>query len=538
MNDRQGDVGTFDYIVIGAGSAGCVLANRLSASGRHRVLLLEAGGGDRHPWVHIPIGYVRLIDDAKRNWRYRTEPQVELDGRRLPQPRGKLLGGSSSINGLLYVRGQHQDFDDWSRLGNIGWGWEDVLPYFRRAEDQERGADPWHGTGGPLPVSDAAEPNVLCDAFIAAVEDAGTPPNSDFNGARQAGAGYFQTNTRAGRRVSSARAYLVPALRRANLSVVTGAHVERVLLAGGTATGVEWRGGGRRFAATAAGEVILSGGAINTPQLLQLSGIGPAALLGEHGIEVARDLPGVGGDLQDHLQVRMTFRARRPVTMNDALRTLPGRVKAGLQYALYRRGPLMVSAGTAGAFLSTDRRSDRPDVQFHFLTFSTDAMGQGLHEFPGFMISSCQLRPESRGTVRIASPDPAQSPAIDPRYLSSPVDQQVTVAGLELLRRVVAQPAMVREIAAEESPGAGVAGEAALLAYARANAGSVYHPTSTARMGSDPLAVVNASLRVHGIGRLRIADASVMPLIVSGNTNAAVVMIGEKAADLILADAR
>jgi choline dehydrogenase len=532
---------SFDYIVVGAGSAGCVVANRLSASGRHRVLLLEAGGHDRNIWIHIPLGYGKLFSNAKVNWLYATEPEPDLNNRKIIQPRGKVLGGSSSINGLLYVRGQPEDYDHWRQLGNAGWSFEDVLPYFRRAEDQERGADELHGAGGPLAVSNVSEPHPLCEAFIDAAQQAGFPRNDDFNGPSQEGAGYFQLTARNGRRCSTAVGYLRPARRRPNLKVVTGALATRVLFSGRRAVGVEYRQGQKHgqtmHTAHANAEVILAGGAFNSPQLLQLSGLGPADLLRSHGIDVIADMPGVGNDLQDHLQVRMLYRCTEPITMNDVINSLRHRLGAGLRYIVSRKGLLTIGAGYAGAFLRTRPDLETPDVQLHFLIFSADAAGAALHSFPGFMTSVCQLRPESRGFVRIKSNDPSQPPAIQPRYLSSANDCDTVVAGMSLLRRVMEQPAMRRYIAEEIAPGSDCASDADLLAYARETGTTVYHPTSTCRMGSDPAAVVDERLRVHGIEGLRVIDGSIMPTVVSGNTNAAVVLIAEKGADIILQDA-
>ena len=531
------DTVSSDYIIIGAGSAGCVLANRLTASGRHRVLLLEAGGHDRNIWIHIPLGYGKLFANPKVNWLYATEPEPELNNRKVIQPRGKVLGGSSSINGLLYVRGQPEDFDHWRQLGNTGWAFADVLPYFRRAEDQARGADALHGVGGPLAVSDVCEPHPLCEAFIAAAQAAGFPRNDDFNGARQEGAGYFQLTTRNGRRWSTAVGYLRQARRRPNLTIACNALATRILFSGRQATGVEYRQEGALRTAYANGEVILAGGAFNSPQLLQLSGLGPAALLRRHGVEVIADVPGVGQDLQDHLQIRMQYRCTHPITMNDVINHWRHRYGAGLRYALSRKGLLTIGAGYAGAFLRTRLELATPDVQIHFLIFSADAAGGALHPFPGFMTSVCQLRPESRGFVEIRSRDPAEPPAIQPRYLTSRHDRDTVVAGMTLMRQVMEQRAMRRLIAEERAPGPHCASDDDLLAFARETGTTVYHPTSTCRMGSDPGAVVDERLRVRGFDKLRVIDASIMPSIVSGNTNAAAVMIGEKGADMVLQDA-
>jgi choline dehydrogenase len=528
---------SFDFIVVGAGSAGCVLANRLTASGRHRVLLLEAGGHDRHIWIHIPLGYGKLFSDRKVNWLYTSEPEPELDNRQIIQPRGKVLGGSSSINGLLYIRGQPADFDHWRQLGNSGWSFEDVLPYFRRAEDQQRGEDALHGVGGPLAVSDVCEPHPLCEAFIAAAQQAGFPRNDDFNGPTQEGAGYFQLTARHGRRCSTAVGYLRQAHRRPNLAIVSNALASRILFSGRRAIGVEYRCGDATRIAHANAEVIVAGGAFNSPQLLQLSGLGPAALLKSCGINVVADMPGVGAELQDHLQVRMQYRCTEPITVNDVIHSWRHRAGAGLRYALFRKGLLAIGAGYAGGFFRTNALAATPDVQVHFIIFSADTAGAALHSFPGFIASVCQLRPESRGFVRIKSADPEKPPAIQPRYLSSRTDRDTVVAGLKLLRRIMNQPAMRRYIAEERAPDPRCTSDAELLAFARANGTTVFHPTSTCRMGADATAVVDERLRVHGIERLRVVDGSIMPTVVSGNTNAAIVMIGEKGADMILQDA-
>ncbi len=528
---------TYDFIIVGAGSAGCVLADRLSASGKHRVLLLEAGGEDRHIWIHIPIGYGKLFTDARVNWLYQSAPEPELNNRQIMQPRGKVLGGSSSINGLLYIRGQRQDFEHWRQLGNVGWSYEDVLPYFKKSEAQCRGSDAFHGADGPLTVSNQVEPHEICEAFIRAAEQAGFPRNDDFNGASQEGAGYFQTTMRNGRRLSTARAYLRPARSRANLTVETGALTERVLVEGGVAVGVQYRRHGRRATARARGEVVLAAGAFGSPQILQLSGLGPAALLRQHGITVVRDIPGVGSDLQDHLQARMLYRVTRPITLNDVVNRFDRRMWAGLRYVLFRTGPLAVSAGYAGGFFRTDPRLESPDVQCHLLLFSADKPGGSLHPWPGMTASICQLRPESRGTLRIKSADPAEAPEIRLNYLSTEGDKHTMVQGLQLLRRIMGAPALKPFIAEELDPGPGVASDADLLAFIRARGTTIFHPTSTCRMGVDEAAVVDPELRVKGVARLRVADASVMPTVVSGNTNACVIMIGEKASDLILRQA-
>ena len=528
----------FDYIIVGAGSAGCVLAHRLSADGKNSVLLLEAGPRDTNLWIHVPLGYGRLFKEKTVNWMYQTEPEPELDGRRVFQPRGKVLGGSSSINGLLYVRGQHEDYDRWRQHGNQGWGFDDVLPYFKKAEDQQRGADDFHGVGGPLPVCDLGHPDPLSAAFIAAAAETGLPVNRDFNGASQEGAGFFQTTTRHGRRASAAVAYLRPARRRNNLRIETSALARRIVFDGRRAVAVEYGQAGRQKTARARREILVSGGAFNSPQLLQLSGVGPAELLRRHGIEVVMDAAGVGHDLQDHMQVRVIMRCSNPITLNDVVNSPTRKFLTGLQYAALRKGPLTIAAGTSGAFFKTNPRLATPDIQVHFLPFSTDRMGEKLHSFSGFTASVCQLRPESRGSLRIKSAEAEAAPEIRINYLSTEADRTANVEGLKMLRKILAAPALKPYVVEEIDPGAKVASDEELLQFCRARGSTIYHPTSTCRMGNDPLAVVDQRLCVRGLGGLRVVDASVMPDLVSGNTNAVVIMIAEKASDVILQDVR
>src|SRR5947199_1669769 len=420
-NNGAGQTAEFDYVIVGAGSAGCVLANRLSADGKHSVLLLEAGPKDTNLWIHVPLGYGKLFKEKSVNWMYSTEPEPGLNGRAVFQPRGKVLGGSSSINGLLYVRGQREDYDRWRQHGNGGWGYEDILPYFKKAENQQRGPDDFHGVGGPLPVSDLSHADALSAAFIAAAAETGIPKNRDFNGTTQEGAGYFQTTTRYGRRASTAVAYLRPANARNNLHIETSALVQRILFNGRRAQSVQYRKNGSIHTARARKEILVSSGAYNSPQLLQLSGIGPAELLRNHGIEVVLDAPGVGHDLQDHMQVRIVMRCAKRITLNDIVNHPLRRILAGARYAAFRKGPLTIAAGTSGAFFKTDSRLATPDVQIHFLPFSTDKMGEKLHSFSGFSASVCQLRPESRGSLRIRSADPLGPPEIRINYLSTDV---------------------------------------------------------------------------------------------------------------------
>jgi choline dehydrogenase len=454
------------------------------------------------------------------------------------QPRGKVLGGSSSINGLLYVRGQHEDYDRWRQHGNSGWGYDDVLPYFKKAENQQRGPDDFHGVGGPLPVSDLTHADPLSAAFIEAAAEIGIPKNPDFNGATQEGAGFFQTTTRRGRRASTAVAYLRPAKDRKNLRIETSAMAQRVVFDGRRAAAVEYRRDGALRNARARREVVVSGGAYNSPQLLQLSGVGPAELLRKHGIDVVLDAAGVGNDLQDHMQVRVVMRCTQRITLNDVVNSRARKVLAGLRYAAFRTGPLSIAAGTSGAFFRTHPRLATPDIQIHFLPFSTDKMGEKLHAFSGFTASVCQLRPESRGSLRIRSADPAAAPEIRINYLSTETDRAANVEGLKILRRILQAPALGSHVHDEIHPGAKVSTDEELLNYCRQRGSTIYHPTSTCRMGSDPLAVVDQRLRVRGMEGLRVVDASIMPDLVSGNTNAAIIMIAEKASDMILQDAR
>jgi choline dehydrogenase len=528
----------FDYVIVGAGSAGCVLANRLSADGKHSVLLLEAGPKDSHIWIHIPLGYGRLFKEKTVNWMYQTEPEPGLGGRTVFQPRGKVLGGSSSINGLLYVRGQHEDYDRWRQHGNLGWGYDDVLPYFKKAENQARGADDFHGVGGPQAVSNLSHADPLSAAFIEAAAETGIPKNPDFNGATQEGAGFFQTTTRYGRRASTAVSYLRPAKDRKNLRIETSALAQRLLFDGRRAVAVEYNQIGSLRTARARREILVCGGAYNSPQLLQLSGIGPAELLREHGIDLVLDAAGVGNDLQDHMQVRVVMRCTKPVTLNDVVNSPLRKVMAGLRYAAFRDGPLSIAAGTSGAFFKTSPRLATPDIQVHFLPFSTDKMGEKLHAFSGFSASVCQLRPESRGSLRIKSADPAAPPEIRINYLATEADRSANVEGLKILRRILQAPALRRFVVEEVDPGKKVSTDEELLAHCRARGSTIYHPTSTCRMGNDSLAVVDQRLRLRGIQRLRVVDASIMPDLVSGNTNAAIIMIAEKASDMILEDAR
>ena len=519
-----------DFIVIGAGSAGCTIAARLSEDASTRVLLLEAGGADTNRWIHIPLGFGKTFADPSVNWCYETE--ADANGRKVYWPRGKVLGGSSSINGMVYIRGQAEDFDHWRQLGNTGWSFDDVLPYFKRAEDQQSIRNDFHGKAGPLAVSDV-EHHPIADAFIDAAMALGFARNDDFNGAQQDGVGYHQTTTRNGKRCSTAVGYLNPARGRANLRVETDALSEKLVFEGKRAVAVQYRQNGALKTARARREIILCGGAINSPQLLMLSGIGPAAQLAQHGIAAVHDLPGVGQNMQDHYSAAIKLKAAAPVTVNDVMLSNLKKLKVGIQYYTMRTGPLAMISSPAALFAKTRPELATPDIKCSVSPFSADRPQDGLHKFSGFTIIAYQLRPESRGEIKLKSANPADPPAMIPNYLTDPVDQRTIVAGLKLCREVLAQPALARFVAEEFQPGPRVVGDDELLAYARQRGGTVYHPTSTCTMGTGTMAVVDPELRVHGIEGLRVADASVMPTVISGNTNAATIMIGEKLADLV-----
>ncbi len=522
-----------DIVIVGAGSAGCTLAGRLSEDGRTSVTLLEAGGKDWNPWIHIPIGYGKTIVDPNLNWRYETEKGAEIGNRPMYWPRGKVLGGSSSINGLLYIRGQARDYDHWRQLGNEGWSYDDVLPYFRKAESQENGADEFHGDGGPLRVSNLRERNPLCQAFIESAVDAGIPRNDDFNGVSQEGVGFYQITTRNARRCSAAVAYLKPAMKRPNLRVITRAHSERILFNGKRAIGVVFDRGGRKVAVRARREVIVSSGSINSPKLLLLSGVGPAGQLSGLGIPVVHALPGVGENLQDHYGALVTYKSKLPLTVNDIMRSPLRQVQAGLQYLLFRQGPLTISAAQVGAFVKSDPRLETPDIQFLFQTFSHDEYDAGLHKFSGFANAVCPVRPESRGTLRLRSADPRDVPSMQPNYLSAENDRRVLVDAIKLTRKVAEKAAIAAHIVAEYAPGPQVASDDEILDYARETGLSIAHQVGTCKMGKDAMAVVDPSLKVHGLEALRVVDASIMPTLISGNTNAPTIMIAEKAAEMI-----
>lgn len=524
----------YDYIVVGAGSAGCVMASRLSENGRHSVLLLEAGPRDNYLWIHIPIGYGKTMFHPEYNWGFHTDPDPGVNGRKVYWPRGRGLGGSSSINGLIYVRGQPEDYDGWAALGNRGWGWRDVLPYFRKLEHNTRGASDFHGADGPLWCSDIPVKHELMEAIIRAGEELGVPRTDDFNAGRQEGVGYYQLFTKKGWRCSSAVAYLKPARNRPNLRIEVNAHASRVLFEGKRAAGVKYLQGGGEHEARAKHEVILAAGALQSPQLLQLSGVGPGAFLQEMGIPVVHDLPGVGENLQDHLQLRLMYRVTKPITTNDDLASWWRSLRMGLQWIATRGGPLAIGINQGGLFTRVLPESTRPDIQFHFATLSADLAGAKPHPWPGCTFSVCQLHPSSRGRVRIRSLDAREAPSMQPNYLSTDLDRRCAVAGAKFARRLAATKALQPYIAAEYRPGPDVRSDADLLEFARNFGATIFHPSGTCKMGNDPLAVVDDALRIHGVDGLRVVDCSIMPTVTSGNTHAPAVMIAEKASDMIL----
>jgi choline dehydrogenase len=528
----------YDYIIVGAGSAGCVLANRLSEDSSKKVLLLEAGPKDDGFWIPIPVGFSKLLNSKVYNWNFETEPEPGVKNRVIPIPRGKTLGGSSSINGMLYVRGNPLDYDTWSQFGNRGWSYDSVLPYFRKSEHFEPGGDETRGRGGPLNVAHMIERHEILDALIDAAAAEGLPPNPDYNNGHQEGFGYFQVTQKGGRRWSTARAFLDPARSRPNLHIETDAHATGLLLEGKRCVGVAYKQGGEARQARATIEVILSAGAVQSPQLLELSGIGQPALLQANGIAVAHALPGVGENYRDHFAPRMNWRVKLPITLNEQTRGLTF-AREILKYFVQRRGILTFTAGIVYGFARTRPELAEPDVQYHFAHASyATAATRVLDREPGMTLTVYQCRPESKGSIHIRSADPFAKPVIRPNFLADPLDQQTLVAGMKLGRRIVENAAMEKYRAHEMNPGSAVQSDAEWLDFARGNGQTTYHVVGTCRMGSDPMAVVDDQLRVHGIGGLRVVDASVMPTMVSGNTNAATIMIAEKGADLIKAAAR
>lgn len=528
----------FDFIVVGAGSTGCVLANRLSENGRHRVALLEAGPRDSSLWVHLPIGYGKTMWDPKLNWKFYTEPDPNMDDRRIYWPRGRVLGGSSSINGLIVVRGQPEDYDRWRDHGNPGWGWSDVLPYFLKLENNDTfSEDQIHGSHGPVHVTSIGRKHELIEALIGAAEKCGVPRTADFNDLKQEGVGYYQLTTHKGWRCSAADAYLRPARSRGNLSIITDAQVARILFEGRRASGVTCRIDGELRTIKARRGVVLSAGAIQSPQLLLLSGIGPAAELRAFDIPVIADRAQVGQNLQDHLQVRLIYRCTKPITTNDALRSLSGRIRLGLQWLLSGTGALATGINQGGLFTRVLPESKTPDIQFHVATLSADMAGGKVHDFPGFTLSVCQLRPESRGSISLASPDPFAPPKIKPNYLATETDRRCTTAAMAFARKLSMTEPLRQYVAAEVLPGPDYRSDEDLLRFARGHGATIFHPAGTARMGADDDAVVDPRLRVRGVDALWVADCSVMPTLTSGNTNLPAIMIGEKASEMVAADA-
>ena len=533
--------GDFDYIVVGAGSAGCVMSNRLSADPAKRVLLLEAGGRDNWIWFHIPVGYLFAMGNPRSDWMFQTEKEAGLNGRALNYPRGKVIGGCSAINGMISMRGQAQDYDHWRQLGLSGWGWDDVLPTFKRLDGHFLGDTEHHGGGGEWRVEQMRVKWDVLDAIARAATEMGIPATHDFNTGDNEGVGYFHVNQRRGVRMSAARAFLKPVLKRPNLKLETGVLVEKVLFEGKRAVGVRFRQNGRLVEARASGEVILSAGAVGSPQILQLSGVGPADWLTEHGIVTVQDRPGVGRNLQDHLQQRAIFKVNDVKTLNATYHSLVGRALMGLEYALFQTGPLTMAPSQLGIFTTSSSDHERANIEFHVQPLSLDRFGEPLHRFPAVTVSACNLRPTSRGTIRLRSADPSAKPVIAPNYLSTPEDRRVAADAIRVTRRLMRQPAMQPYRPEEYLPGPGVGDDEASLAKAAGDIGTtIFHPVGTAKMGlpSDPMAVVDERLRVFGLEGLRVVDASVMPTITSGNTNTPTIMIADKAAQMLIEDGR
>jgi choline dehydrogenase-like flavoprotein len=536
--NNQHNMGKFDYIIVGAGSAGCVLANRLSANPKHRVLLLEAGGKDNYHWIHIPIGYLFCMGNPRTDWMMTTEAEEGLNGRHLSYPRGKVLGGCSSINGMIYMRGQARDYDQWRQLGNNGWSWEEVLPYFKLSEDHHSGASDLHGEGGEWRVEEQRLSWEILDAFRDAADQIGIPKTDDFNKGTNEGSGYFEVNQRKGIRWSTAKAFLKPVRDRKNLHILTKAETRNLILDEKDVTGVRFLHNGILKTATATNEVILSAGSVNSPKILELSGIGQPELLAGYGIETRHAMPGVGENLQDHLQIRTVFQVKNAQTLNQQVKSPFGKAKMGLEYLLFQSGPLSMAPSQLGIFAKSDPRLETPDLEYHVQPLSTDKLGEPLHSYPAVTASVCNLRPESRGSIHIVSSDCTEQPAIKPNYLSASADQQVAAKSIQLTRQLLAAPAVEKYQPTEILPGEHIQTEEDLVREAGNIATTIFHPVGTCKMGDDNMSVVDDRLRVHGLNGLRVVDASIMPTITSGNTNSPVIMIAEKAAEMILEDNR
>ena len=525
--------GDFDYVILGAGTAGCVLANRLTADSNNRVLLLEAGGSDNYHWVHIPVGYLYCIGNPRTDWMMKTAPEPGLNGRSLVYPRGKVLGGCSSVNGMIYMRGQAADYDGWRQMGNAGWGWDDVLPYFLKSEDHHGGASQHHGVGGEWKVARQRLTWDILHAVQAGAQEFGIMPRADFNDGDNEGSGFFEVNQRRGLRWNTAKGFLRPALRRGNLRLVTHALARRLVMEGKRVTGVEFSHGGQTYVAKARAEVLLAAGAINSPKILELSGIGRPDILGRLGIDVAHQSDGVGENLQDHLQIRTVYKVNGAKTLNTMFNSRVGKAMIGMRYALMQNGPMSMAPSQFGMFTRSDPSLATPDLEYHVQPLSTDRLGDPLHPFPAITVSVCNLRPDSRGTVHLRTTDVAEQPDIHLNYLSAPRDREVALRSVRQARQIMTAAALARYAPAEILPGPHQQTDEQLLAEIGNIATTIFHPVGTCRMGQDPQAVVAPDLRVHGLDGLRIVDASIMPTIVSGNTASPVVMIAEKAADMI-----